>query len=285
MRPVPPPFLPIPLSALGRPPARGQDLLVWGWLRLREGQAPTPLPAKAYIARCLHVRRETVSATLERLTRTDPPLLFLHPGRGEDGRPAILYRTADLEPEAARRVTPPSPKGEPDRLESTTARPKLGHPPGQESATARPKLGHPPGQESATARPKLGHDVIEETSETTERQREEPATDSVSLFPEAYRNDLNDTQRRLVRSAFPFGCTAAQFRRLMQGVVSAKRSGCPDTFIAYGVGALLEDDQAPWEALARQVEFLREDVREVGICFKAPIYDVPALRAWLSAHR
>ena len=107
MRPVPPPFLPIPLAALGRPPARPQDLLVWGWLRLREGQAPTPLPAKAYIARCLHVRRETVSATLERLTRTDPPLLFLHPGRGEDGRPATLYRTADLEPEAARRVTPP----------------------------------------------------------------------------------------------------------------------------------------------------------------------------------
>jgi hypothetical protein len=96
---------------------------------------------------------------------------------------------------------------------------------------------------------------------------------------------LNDEQRRVVRSAFPYGCTPAQFRRLMQAVVATEREGCTASFIAYGVRVVIEDDDAPWDALARQVEFLKEDMRRTVVRFEAPLFRIPDFRDWLEAHR
>ena len=68
--------------------------------------------------------------------------------------------------------------------ESRTPCAKTPHPSAEESRTPCAKTAHPSAEESRTPCAKTAHDVIEETSET-ERQREEPATDSVSLFPAA----------------------------------------------------------------------------------------------------
>ena len=255
MRPVPPPYLPIPMAAVGRGPALPQDLLLWGWLRLREGAgpAPTPLPAKAYIARCLKTGRDTVAAALDRLTRTDPPLLVLYDGRQPDGRHGPCYRTSvpqESRADAARRSFPP------------------------------PRAG-----ESDAARRNIPHDVTEPQTNTKKEKETDDRAASLSLYPALFRKGLNDEQQRIVRAAFPFGCSPAQLRRLMQAAATAERQGCTPSFIAYAVRVTMGGDDAPWDALARQVRFLKTDLHNLREEFGTDIAGIASLRDWLDAHR
>jgi hypothetical protein len=286
MRPVPPPYLPIPMAVLGRRPALPQDLLLWGWLRLREGSGPTPLPPKAYIARCLRVHRDTVTGALDRLARTYPPLLVLHGGRGRGGRPRTTYQTADLTGSGAD-ASPPTADGDGDPGSRTIRHePRRGSPiPATRPGTGCGTRPHPPADAPDASCRTGPHDVIEpQTNPEKEKGNHGPAAD-LSLYPALFRDGLNDEERRIVRSAFPYGCSPAQLRRLMQAVVAASREGCPASFIAYGVRVLVEDDDAPWDALARQVAFLKEDMRRTAVEFDEPLFRIPDFRDWLDAHR
>jgi hypothetical protein len=292
MRHVPTPFLTIPMAAVGRPPARPQDLVLWGWLRLREGTGPTPLPARAYMARCLNVTRRTVAAALDRLCRTDPPLLVITPGRAEDGRIATCYTTADLDaapfpPPVAPPATPAS-AAEPQGCAATAQVPaaapvaaaERAQPGAQEAATEGAEKAQPPAPEPRTVGAVSAHDRKEQKANgNTDKQAE-----AVSLFPAGFHDGLTDEQRRLVRSAFPYGCTLNQFRRLMQEVVSAERSGHAASFIAYGLRTVA-NGEAPWDALARHVALLQDDVRWAASHFDPGLYDARTLRAWLAACR
>ena len=235
-----------PLRILGRPPASLQNLVLWAWLRWREQDGPTRLPERTYIARCLRVDRKTVRVAMRRLCRTEPPLLALtYTGRGKSRK--TFYQTLDL----AGQDVPPAR----DPMPRDTRKP------------APPACGTSPHKE-------------ENRNDSKEREREHNDT-SASEFSE----NLTDDQRRLLGYAFPFGYTVNQFRRLMQAVVWAERLGVPDSFLAYALAAVLdEEEEAPWDLAQRHVGFLREDARRCSIKWQRPLQQIPAFRTFLEAN-
>jgi hypothetical protein len=93
---------------------------------------------------------------------------------------------------------------------------------------------------------------------------------------------LNDEQLRVVRTAFPHGCSLRQFQCLMQAVTTAERLGVPHAYLERAL-AWDSPDMTPWKMLEHHVERLRKDASEAAWMFDKPLRDIRAYLRFIAA--